>query len=70
MRAYVTCICLLVVCWAFLAISFTEGCKPQTPAQAEAAYTAEQLRCVDISTTLAESKACRKQVDEKWGVKR
>jgi hypothetical protein len=48
----------------------TLACTPKTPAQAEAAYTAEQLRCVDLATTLAESKACRKQVDEKWGVKR
>jgi hypothetical protein len=54
---------------ALLAVS-TPACTPKTPAQAESAYTSEQLRCVDLATSLAESKACRKQVDEKWGVKR
>jgi hypothetical protein len=31
--------------------------------EAELAYRAALLRCVDKATTLAESKACRKQVD-------
>ena len=54
----------VVILGAFIA------CTPRTPAQAEAAYTAEQLRCVDLATTLAESKACRAKVDERWGVRR
>lgn len=61
---------IALVCLVATTAFFEDGCTPRTPAQAEAAYTAEQLRCVDVSTTLAESKACRKQVDEKWGVKR
>lgn len=35
---------------------------------AEAAYTADLTRCVDKSTTLAESKACRREVDARWGI--
>lgn len=46
------------------------ACTPRTPAQAEALYTAEQLRCVDVATTLAESKACRAKVDARWGVRK
>lgn len=37
-------------------------------ATADALYTSEQLQCVDKATTLSESKACRKAVDQKWGV--
>jgi hypothetical protein len=69
MRAYAFVIVLMVA--STFILLYESGCVvPKTPAQAEAAYTAEQLRCVDVATTLAESKACRKQVDEKWGVKR
>lgn len=35
---------------------------------ADAAYTAAQLDCVQKSQTLAESKACRAKVDQKWGI--
>ena len=43
------------------------GCKPA--ASAEAAYTGELLRCVDKAETLAESRACRAEVDKRWKVK-
>ncbi len=46
------------------------ACSPRTPAQAEAAYTAELLRCVDNAATLAESRACRADVDRRWAVRR
>ena len=37
-----------------LAVGGTHAaCAPRTPAQAEAAYTAELLRCVDRAATLA-----------------
>lgn len=42
------------------------GCTPAV--SAEARYTAALLRCVDKSETLAESKACRKQVDAAYGI--
>lgn len=37
-------------------------------AAAESSYTAQQLQCVDRATTLAESKACRAEVDRAWHV--
>jgi hypothetical protein len=54
--------------WA-LVVVVALGCTPRTPAQAEAAYTAELLRCVDQARTLAESRACRAEVNRRWGVK-
>ena len=68
MRLFPSLVAFFSASLVFLAVS-ASACTPRTPAQAEAAYTAEQLRCVDVSTTLAESKACRRAVDEKWGVK-
>ncbi len=48
------------------------GCSPHGPdpkaAAAEGAYTADLTRCVDKSATLAESKACRAEVNKKWGI--
>lgn len=35
---------------------------------AESSYTAELLRCVDDARTLAESRACRQQVNVRWGI--
>lgn len=45
---------------------------PPTAAQAaaEGAYGAELLACVERATTLAASKACRAEVDRRWGVVR
>ena len=58
---------------AFGLLSTVLACTPQAQYEtaqraAEAAYTADLLRCVDQSATLAESKACRELVDAKWGV--
>lgn len=47
------------------------GCSspPSTAATAaESAYTADLVRCVDKASTLAESKACRAQVNASWGI--
>lgn len=66
-----TVICLWAAAYAF---SFTlEGCAPVSlestaATAAESAYTADLLRCVDKSSTLAESKACREVVDAKWNI--
>jgi len=35
----------------------------------EALYTARLLRCVDAASTLAESQACRQQVDYECGIR-
>jgi len=35
---------------------------------AEAAYTEQLLDCVDKSETYVESKACRAQVNARWGI--
>ena len=51
---------------SLVALLFVAGCAS---ASAEAAYTTALLRCVDQSSTLAESKACRALVDAKYGVK-
>ncbi len=45
------------------------GCSTPAATGTEAAYTASLLRCVDKSTTLSESKACRALVDAQYGVK-
>ncbi len=47
-----------------------QGCSSDKAkkAEAESAYTAEQLACVDRASTLEESKACREAVRAKWGV--
>lgn len=42
------------------------GCKPAQAA--DGAYQAELLNCVNKAKTLEESKACRKDVDKKFGV--
>lgn len=48
------------------------GCQPRTPAQAEAAYTAEQTACVVEGHTkglpLSAVRECRELSDRKWGV--
>lgn len=58
---------------------FAAGClflhctppKPPPTAQqlaAEGAYTGDLLVCVEQAKTLAESKACRAEVNKRWGV--
>ena len=46
------------------------GCAKSQPAKvaAEAAYTEQLLDCVDKSETYVESKACRAQVNARWGL--
>jgi len=52
-----------------LANTCLSGCGLlRSPEAAEATYTAEHLRCVDKSQTLAESHACRDAVDKRWGI--
>jgi hypothetical protein len=52
-----------------LCVARLAACTPQQASvAAEGSYGAELLRCVDRSTTLAESKACRATVDQRWGV--
>jgi hypothetical protein len=47
------------------------GClQPKTPEGAEAAYTAEQLRCVDAASSYEEQEACRENVRLRWGRKK
>lgn len=66
-------VCAVLVLAAF-AIGVTmcmhsAGCALlRSPEAAEATYTAEHLRCVDKSATLAESHACRDAVDKRWGI--
>lgn len=61
---------LLFACFCGILSGVTHAaCAPRTPAQAEAAYTAELLRCVDKAATLAASRACRAEVNQRWGVK-
>ena len=48
------------------------GCQPRTPAEAEAAYTAEQSACVVEAHAkrlpLSAVRECREASDRKWGV--
>lgn len=46
------------------------GCVKSQPAKvaAEAAYTEQLLDCVDKSETYVESRACRAQVNARWGL--
>jgi len=60
---------LIALAAALLIITHCAGCALLQSAEAsEAAYTAEHLRCVDKSQTLAESHACRDAVDKRWGI--
>lgn len=49
-----------------LAANALAGCGPRQ--SAEAAYGAALLRCVDQSSTLAESRECRRHVDGAYGI--
>lgn len=63
-------VCVLAGLMALLAA--LNGCVPRTPAQAEAAYTAEQTACVVDCHARHESiacvRACRDASDRKWGL--
>ena len=56
---------VLLIAWIVMHLA---GCGLFGTAAAEATYTAEHLRCVDKSATLAESRACRAGVDLRWGI--
>lgn len=51
----------------FLCLSLF-GCASPAAAAAEAAYTADHLRCVDKAATREESRACRADVDRRYGI--
>lgn len=38
------------------------------PVAAESTYTAQLLACVERSPTVEEARACRRDVDARWGV--
>jgi len=63
-----------LVLFAFLYVAAClHGCaRPMTPQEkavvAESTYAAELLKCVDDSSTLAESKICRSNVRARWDV--
>lgn len=65
---YVT-ILLAAIAW-FAWFGYTIACTPTQLKEnaAEATYLGQHLRCVDGARTLEESKACRKSVDERWGI--
>jgi hypothetical protein len=52
------------------AVDYCTGCTPREvkEAEAESAYLAEQLRCVDVAYTRQEADICRQQVQAKWGI--
>jgi hypothetical protein len=51
-----------------IGLGFCDGCASPQAAAAEAAYTADHLRCVDKAATLEESRECRASVDRKYGI--
>lgn len=56
---------------ALVIVMHCAGChlfRDASPAAAEAAYGGQLLECIDKSSTLAESKACRAEVDRQWGI--
>lgn len=59
-----------VFAWALTAAVIETGCGylHDQKIQAESAYLAEQLACVDKSATKEESQACRQAVREKWAI--
>lgn len=48
-------------------VGCVHGPDPKAAA-AEGAYTSALTRCVDKAATLAESKACRAEVNKAWGI--
>jgi hypothetical protein len=61
---------LVAGAWLSALCVVTIDCRSEQAkeASAEAAYTLELTRCVDKANTLAESKACRRRVNEQWGI--
>ncbi len=65
-REVVAFVCVVLVASLGLVMCRPPGSAHE--AAAEAAYAGELLRCVDKATTLAESKACRAEVDRRWNI--
>lgn len=61
-REYISAALVLAAC------ALVPSCLKPSPASSEAAYTAEQLRCVDQAPSREASRACRAEVDRRWGV--
>lgn len=57
---------------AGIAIAIACGPAFREPTEAEmmsgSKYAADHIACVELAKTLAESKACRERVRERWGV--
>jgi hypothetical protein len=69
MRPLIECFRPLLAAALAVAAANTEGCVPARPAEtADAAYFSAQMDCVEKATTIAQSKACRADVDRKFGV--
>lgn len=49
-------------------ITFLAGCASALHATANSTYSAQIVECAKESKTKEESTACRKAVDEKWGL--
>lgn len=62
----------VVVAWlAGAAIAVLANCTPPKSSKelaAESAYAGELLACVESAQTLEQSKACRKDVNQRWGI--
>lgn len=62
---------IMMMLGSVLLLARCAGASPEAKqAEADGAYAAGILACVDDAGTLAESHACRARVDLVWGVKR
>jgi len=59
----------LAVFAVLFVVGHCAGCRANDPSDEELAYRGALLRCVDKATTLAESKACRKEADRLFNVR-
>jgi hypothetical protein len=55
---------------ALIFVMALAGCAAEKAVAAEATYEGQLLSCVERSATLAESRACRADVDARWSLKR
>lgn len=56
------------ILWIIAATSLSKCVPPNSPESSEAAYTAQLLGCVEKSSTVDDSRACRAKVNERWGL--
>jgi hypothetical protein len=52
----------------FAACLVFPSCTAPSPPAAKAAYTAEQVECASRQPSKEASRACRAEVDRRWGV--